>query len=346
MLAVLYMLLDEGLVNHEYVESYSVGFEDLQAYVLGEKDGTARTPEWAEKICGTPAGQIRSLARQYGTAKPAALIPGLSIQRSMGGEESHRMTIILQTVTGNLGRLGGTAGTSISRLAKPAVGSLPVPDPPQMKTIPILHWPDAILQGRAGGYAVDIRAVYTVASNYLVQGSDIKKNIEAFKALDFAVCHDIFLTPTANYCDVVFPATTYLERNDIVGPNAGNYLLFSNQAVEPWGEARNDYDIFCDLAERLGFGEEFSEGRDQEAWLQVFLKNSDVPNPAEFRRTGIYMAPDQKRVGLADFIKDPFLNPLSTPSERWKSLQRRMPARPVIQPIPFINHLRQKKAIP
>ena len=314
MLAVLFVLLEEKLVDEEFIRHYSVGFEELRAYVLGKQGGPACTPEWAEKICGTPAEKIRSLARQYGKAKPAALITGLSIQRSFGGEESHRMTIILQTVTGNLGRLGGTAGTSVSRLSKPAVGSLPVSEPPFQETIPILRWPDAILEGKAGGYPADIKAVYTVASNYVVQGSDVNKNIRAFKALDFAVCHDIFLTHTARYCDVVFPATTYLERNDIVVPNTGNYLLFSNKAVEPQGEARNDYDIFCGLADRLGFGQEFSEGRDQEAWLQHFLEESDVPDPEAFRREGIYFAPDQMRAGLSDFIADPAANPLDTPS--------------------------------
>ena len=160
----------------------------------------------------------------------------------------------------------------------------------------------------------EIKVIYNTASNYLVQGSDVHKNIRAFNQAGFSVTHDYFLTPTALHSDVVLPATTYLERSDIVFPTAGNYLLFSNQVLPPLHEARNDYDIFCALADRLGFLEQFSEGKDEDAWLRSFVDASEVPDYDEFRRTGIYLAPDQLRVGLADFVRDPAAHPLDTPS--------------------------------
>ena len=108
MMAVLYVLIDEGLIDREYVNKYSSGFEELEKYIIGSSDGIPKTPQWAEKICGTPSEHIIQLAQQYGQAHPTALIPGLSIQRTIGGEEAIRMAIALQVATGNLGVLGGS----------------------------------------------------------------------------------------------------------------------------------------------------------------------------------------------------------------------------------------------
>ena len=314
MMAVLYMLIQENMVDTRFVERYSIGFNDLRRYVLGEQDGVERSPAWAAPLCGIPAGEIIRFARQYGRAKPAALIPGYAIQRTFNGEAAFRMTIALQVATGNLGTPGGSSGDRNNSLPTPRVGCIDTCQPDEQPIVPMLRWPDAILEGRRGGYPSDIKAIYNVASNFLNQGADIRKNIRAFESVEFSVCHDIFLTPTARYCDIVLPATTFLERSDIAIPWAGNYLLYSNQAVEPVDDARNDYDIFCSLAERLGFSETFSEGRAEAAWLDAFIADSDIRNPDAFRESGIYMAPDQMRTGLAKFVSDPTANPLDTPS--------------------------------
>jgi anaerobic dimethyl sulfoxide reductase subunit A len=189
-----------------------------------------------------------------------------------------------------------------------------VPPNPARASIPVVRWPDAVLDGRRGGFPTDIRAIYSVGSNYVVQGSDLHKSLRAFRQVEFSVCHDYALTPTAQQCDVVLPATTFLEREDIVFPVGGNYLLYSNRAVEPQGEARNDYAIFCELAERMGLGSAFSEGRSEREWLDRFLAGSEVTDVEAFRHTGIYRGADQARVGLSDFALDPQAHPLSTPS--------------------------------
>ncbi|MCL7452795.1 MAG: molybdopterin-dependent oxidoreductase, partial [Anaerolineae bacterium] len=213
MLAVLYVLLQEGLVDQAFVERYSEGFPALQTHVLGQDDGTPKTPAWAEGLCGTPAESIVELARQVGTTQPTALIPGLSIQRTVGGEEAIRLAIALQVTTGNLGRLGGSSGgLTWGKLPHPRMGRLPVPDNPARATIPVVRWPDAVLEGRSGGFPAGIKAIYNVGSNYVVQGSDLHKSVRAFKQVEFSVCHDYTLTPTAQQCDVVLPATTFLER--------------------------------------------------------------------------------------------------------------------------------------
>ncbi len=317
MLAVLHVLIDEGLVDRGFVGKYSVGFKDLERYVLGTEDGEPKNPVWAEEICGTPADVIVKLARQYGQTHPTALIPGLSIQRTVGGEEAIRMAIALQVATGNLGVLGGSSGgLTWGRLPRPKMGGIGVPQNPAQVSIPAYCWPDAILEGRRGGYPSDIKAIYNVGGNFLIQGSDVSKNIHAFSEVEFSVCHERFMTPTAMYCDVVLPVTTFLERSDIVVPDGGNYLLFSSRAVPPLYEARNDYDVFCELAERLGFLQEYSEGRGEEEWLRSFVADSEVADYEEFKRDGLYMGGDQLRVGLSDFVADPKAYPLGTPSGR------------------------------
>jgi len=162
--------------------------------------------------------------------------------------------------------------------------------------------------------------------------------------VDFVACHELFLTPTARYSDVVFPATTTLEREDVGIPCLGNYLLYKPQVVPPRGQARSDYEVLCELADRLGFGPEFSAGRSAAQWVEQFIAQSEVPDPDEFRRTGIYIAPDQQRVGLADYAAEPGRYPLSTPSGKVEivseSYQREhgFPAFPTWQPPPEDDH--------
>ena len=317
MMAVLFVLIEEGLIDRHFVDKYSVGFERLERHILGrDGDGIAKTPEWAEGICGTPAPAIVGLARRYGQTHPTALIPGLSIQRNVGGEEAARMGMVLQVATGNTGIMGGSTGGHVwGRLPRPRCGAISAPISGNRQAIPTYRWPDAILEGKAGGYPSDIKAIYNVGGNYITQGSDVRRSIRAFEEVEFAVCHDYFLTPTARYCDVVLPTTTYLERDDIVFP-AGNYLFFSNKAIPAPPDVRDDYEILSALAGRLGFGEAFTENRTADEWLESFVAESEIPDYDEFRRTGIYMAEDQTRVGLSDFVADPDTHRLHTPSGR------------------------------
>ena len=316
MLAVLYVLLSENLADRAFIAAHSSGFEQLEQYVLGLDGGTPRSPAWAQDICGTPADEIVRFARAYAAARPALLFPGYSIQRVQAGETPYRLTIVLQIATGNFGAKGGSSGSSNNLLPGPRLGSLPgLPCPPQ-PNLPAARWPDAVLEGRAGGYPSDIHAIYNLGSNSLVQGADIHKNIAAFNKLDFAVSHDLFMTPTARYCDVIFPSSSPLEKEDVCGPWAGNYLLYKSAVLSPRGQARSDYDALCELADLLGFGAAYSEGKSASDWVAEFIAQSEVPDPVEFRRSGVYLAPDQERVGLADFRADPLAHPLKTPSGR------------------------------
>jgi len=315
MMAILHVLVTEDMVDRAYVEKYSYGFERLVDHILGRDDGLPKTPEWAENICGTPSEEIRNLARRYGRIHPTAIIPGLSIQRTLGGEEAIRMSIALQVATGNLGVEGGSSGAlTWGTLPSPRMGNLPLPPNPSNASVTIYRWADAVLEGKKGGYPTDIKAIYNVGSNFVATSSDTHKVIRAYQSVEFSVCHDFFLTPTAKQCDIVLPAAMFLERNDVVIPDGGNHLMYSHKVSEPAGESKTDYEIFCLLSLRLGFLDKFSEGRAEEEWLQRFISESEVPNPEEFKVNGIYFGSDHYRVALSGFIMDPKANPLSTPS--------------------------------
>jgi len=316
MLAVLHVLISEGFVDRPFINSHSVGFEQLEAYILGSGQGLSRTPQWAADLCGVPAEEITRFARAYAAARPAMLFPGYSIQRVFAGEETYRLAVALQVATGNFGIQGGSTGSINNRLPVPHVGCMEVPSINDQPEIPILRWPDAVIEGRSGGYPSDIHAIYNVGSNFINQGSDVRKNIAAFQKVDFTVSHELFLTPTAQYCDVILPVASPLEKEDIGIPWLGNYLLYRPQVVQPLGEACSDYDIFCDLAERMDFYADYSCNRSAAEWVQYFLDQSEVPDHEAFRSTGIYLAPDQERTGMAEFSADPAGHPLRTPSGR------------------------------
>lgn len=314
MLALLYVLVREGKIDEGYIERYSSGFAGLRNYVTGISDGVPKNPEWAEEICGLPAERIEELADIYSGAKPAALLSGLSVQRTIGGENTDRLGAVLQLATGNFGVPGGSPGCGQwNKIPSPRCGSMKVPPNPEVRTVPVYQWADAVLDGTAGGYPSNIRMLYNVGGNYLGQGSDLSKVTAALKMVDFIVTHDYFMTPTASFSDLVLPVTTFLERDDIVFSNS-KYLLYSSKAAEPAGESKNDYEIFSLLSRRLGFWEEFTESRTEEQWLSYFLDNSEVEDPEAFRKTGIYTAAEQSYTGLADFFKNPKTHPLKTPT--------------------------------
>ncbi len=314
MLALLFVLIRDLRIDEEYILRYSTGFNGLRDYVTGILDGVPKDPLWAERICGLPASRIEELAGMYCEAKPAALLSGLSVQRTIGGENTDRLGAILQLATGNFGIPGGSPGCGQwNKIPPPRCGSMKVPTNPEVRTVPVYRWADAVLEGTAGGYPSDIRMLYNVGGNYLGQGSDLGKVQAAFHKVDFVVSHEYFMTPTASFSDLVLPVATFLERNDIVFSNS-KYLFYSAKAAEPVGESKSDYEIFSRLSRRLGYWEAFTESRTEEQWLDYFLDNSEVEDRAAFKKTGIYAAEEQSYIGLSGFFKDPEADPLNTPS--------------------------------
>lgn len=123
MIAMAYVMITDNLYNRKFLDTYTIGFDRFKEYILGKEDGVPKTPAWAERITNIPAQTIAELAREYATAKPAALLPSKAPGRTAYGEQYHRAAFILAAMTGNIGIHGGSAGSEITqRGERPPMG--------------------------------------------------------------------------------------------------------------------------------------------------------------------------------------------------------------------------------
>ena len=294
--AMAYVIWKEDLYDHFFVEERCLGFEKYFAYLSGEEDGIEKTPAWAEKITGVCKEQIEELARSYALANPAALMQGYGGQRHANGEQFTRGGIALACLTGNVGIPGGWAsGAGQCQIIE--FPSIPVVENPVKEKIPVFTWTDAVRNG--------VKMILNLAGNTLLnQHSDInrtKQILEDESLCEFIVCSDLFLTPSAKYADLVLPATSMFEGENILLPwNQGNFIGFSNQITEPVGESRFEFDWLYEIAKNLGLAEEFSCGhQDYRSWLKEVYetyKTEQMPDYDTFKKEGIYIFENAPKV--------------------------------------------------
>jgi len=352
LIAMAYVITSEGLHDQAYLDRHVLGFDEAhlppdaprgasyRAYLMGDADGVRKTPEWASQITGVPAEAIRRLAIEFATSKPAAIHCGYAPGRTIHGEQFHRAAYALAAITGNVGVPGGNSGTSNGATGRYGIRSLPVGANPAGARVASPLLADLLERGRAGGYPADIRMIYSAAGDLFNQLPNVSKTIAAAERLEFMVVHDHFMTPTARYADIVLPATTFWERNDVHTPwaGAGHYAIFMKKAIEPVGECRNDLDICADLAPRLGLAG-YSD-KTEEEWLRELTRDA-IDDFEAFRECGLARLPaPEDAVAFAKEIRDPERHPFSTPSGRIEIYSMTLAATPdpcglgVIPPIP------------
>jgi len=335
MLALMHTLTIEGLSDESFLASHCIGWPQLRAYVLGETDGQAKTADWAASISGLDADRLRSLARELAGHRSMLNI-AWGVQRADYGEQTWWALIALAAVLGQIGLPGGgfglgygavaSIGNGVTRRPFPALGR---PPNPVEDFIPVARVADMLLHpGQPYTYKGEDRTypnidlVYWSGGNPFHHHQDLNRLVRAWQRPSTVIVNEPFWTSTAKRADIVFPATTPLERFDVGGSPREDFLFAMKPVLNPVGQARDDYDIFAGLAERLGAGVKFTEGRTSQQWVEQFYQTfkaefPDNPSYEEFLADGFLQHPASEAsptVLLSAFRADPSAASLLTPS--------------------------------
>ena len=338
MLGIAHTLIAEDRHDAAFLERCCEGFEPFRKYVMGESDGVPKNAQWAARICEVSAQTIVSLARRMAASRTMVSV-AWSLQRSDHGEQPYWMGIALACLLGQVGTPGGgfalaygpvnAEGANARAFSGPALpqGRNAVRTPiPVARITDMLENPGAQydFNGKRCTYP-DIRLIYWAGGNPFHHHQDLNRLLRAWRKPDTIVANEQYWNAHARMADIVLPATTMLERDDIGSTSRDRFMIAMKRAIDPVGEARDDYEIFSALAERLGAKEKFTEGRSAAGWLRHLYDEArerarqfDLELPAfeAFWSEGyIEMPPpDEPTVMLAAYRTDPAANPLPTPS--------------------------------
>lgn len=294
-LAMLNVIISEGLYDEQFLREWTVGFDELKEHVK------QYPPEKVEEITWVPAPEIRKAARIFATVKPACIVPGTSpLAQNGNGLQNERLLCILQTVTGNLDVPGGWAMTPLIRLSDLR---LPVDEEPigaaeypvfyktGGKAVPYgqtVVFPEVVLSEKP----YPIKALIVTGGNPALTLPDSNKVAEALQKLDLLVVINPFMTETAEMADIVLPACTFLEKMGlgmVYGINAGlPYVLLRKQVVEPPGEAWADWKFWTELARKMGLGEYFPWNTDEEVVAHLLEPSGVTLEQLEENPCGVY----------------------------------------------------------
>ncbi len=335
MLALVHVLIADGLADDAFLDRYTVGAERVRSYVLGE-DGVAKTPEWAETISGVPAGRLRALAHEMAAARTLVNVV-FALQRGEHGEQPVFAEVTLAAFLGQIGLPGGGFVHGFGSMGDYGVGSRRVAVPvfpqganPVSAFIPCARISDMLLHPGepfvydGGTYRYPrIRLAWWAGGNPFHHHQDLRRLHRAFATLETLVVDETHWTATAKHADIVLPVATSLERDDVAAGHGDARLRVSRKAVEPLAGAREEFAILTDLAHRLGA--DFDEGLDTRGWLRRLYEewraSPDTPSAPPFDEFWSAGGVDLPQVPytdtvFTDFRADPERNPLGTPSGR------------------------------
>lgn len=327
-----------GRHDTAFLKRCTEGSERFLSYLDATADGVRKDAAWAASITGLDADRIAALSRRL-TDTRSMLTVSWSLQRAHHGEQPFWAALGLAAVTGQIGLPGGGVGygyaslggvgapinlakaPAISQLTKPIDSFIPV-----SRISDMLENPGATFtyEGKTRVYP-DVRLVYWAGGNPYHHHQDINRLSRAWAKPETIIVQDPMFTATAQRADIVLPASTSIERNDLAGSKRSDHFIAMHRAIDPVGQARSDFDIFNDLAERLGVGESFNEGRDEMGWLRHLYEASradalrrhafEMPDFDTFWEQGYAPCPMKTHhTYLAEFREAPEAHPLPTPS--------------------------------
>ena len=263
-LGIMHVLIAEDLIDRDYIDRYTLGFDALKQRVRDYP------PSLVASLTGLQEAQITALARDYGTIGPAVIRLNYGMQRHAGGGMAIRTVACLPALVGAWRHAAGGALLSSS-------GTYPINTAALER--PELSWnsPRTINMSTIGDALLDaadppIRALFVYNSNPVAVAPDSGKVVAGFAREDlFCVVHDVFLTDTADYADIVLPATTQLEHLDVHSSYGHLYALANNPAIAPLGDAKPNTEVFRLLAARMGFDEPCFAESDESMAANAFV---------------------------------------------------------------------------
>ena len=257
MLALTHTLVSERRHDEAFLARCCTGFSRVLPYLKGDVDGQPKDAPWAAAITDVPAETIRALARQM-AAERTMLTASWSLQRADHGEQPYWALVLLAACLGQIGLPGGGFGFgygSGAGLAEPPLlftgPAMPALPNPAELAIPAARIADCLLHpgerydfdGKSASYP-NIRLVYWAGGNPFHHHQDLNRLLRAWRRPETIIVHEPWWTATARHADIVLPATTSLERNDLGGSPRDRFVIAMHKAIEPLGEARHDFDFF------------------------------------------------------------------------------------------------------
>ena len=337
LLGISHTLLEEDLHDRGFLARYTVGFEKFRDYVNGTSDGTVKSAQWASKITGIPSSTLISLAREMAFRRTMISV-SWSLTRQDHGEQPFWAAIAVAAMLGEIGLPGGGIGFGYGAINMVGDGSpiIPASSFPQganpiRRFIPVARISDMLLNpGKKYEYDgveysyPDIQLIYWAGGNPFHHHQDLNRLLLAWRKPSTIIVNEWCWNAMAKHADIVLPCTTPLERNDFA-LSRNPYVVFMEKLAEPPGECRNDFRIFAGLARRLGVLQEFTQGWDEDEWLDELFEQSrlrarqkgfELPSLEELRQQRFFRVErsGEGRVLLQRFRADPDASPLPTPS--------------------------------
>lgn len=337
-LGLCHTLLSEDLADTAFLARYTSGWPEFRAYLEGA-DGVVKSADWAAGICDIPADTMRQLARDMAATDALIALPW-GLQRADHGEMPIWAGLALAAMLGQIGRpgLGYAFGLgSVTSVGRPARQDMRWPALPQGQNpvqdyIPVARLTE-MLENPGAPYTYNLetrrypeaKLIYWTGGNPFHHHQDLLRLEAAWQRPETIIVHDHSWTATARRADIVLPATTPLERHDIMMSRADPVLLYMSPVAPPMGEALDDHEIFRRLARKFDVEDAFTEGRDTEGWLRWMWSEArsraetrglELPKFDTFRATGRVDLPatSQTYTLFEDFVADPDAHPLATES--------------------------------
>jgi len=285
--AIMHVIVEEGLYDQQYIDAYTENWEAEKAHLAGF------TPEKMSEICGIAPEMLRDVARTFAGAKAAMIFWGMGISQHIHGTDNSRCLISLALMTGQVGRPGSglhplRGQNNVQGASDAGLVPMFLPDYQSVMDDGVRSaftevWGSEDFSNEKGltvteildaVHAGDIKSMYILGENPAMSDPDVEHARDALAKLDHLVVQDIFLTETANYADVILPASAFAEKSGTV-TNTNRQVQMGRPAVSPPGDAKEDWWIEVELAKRLGLGWDYSGPADVFAEMKKNMGSLD-----------------------------------------------------------------------